>query len=226
MMNPFADRIWTAARDLKLFGVELGTRMTIVDLDGRGTLFVHSPIKLNEALKEKIDRLGTVTYVVAPNRWHHLFVSDFKASYPAAKFFCAPGLEKKRKDFHFDGVISQEQGFPWNPHLEHKLVGGVPIFNEVVFFHPPTKTVILTDLALHICESHSLLTRITFKMLGTYGKFGWAKLEKMFYVRDKAAFRASVENIVTWDIEKVLLPHGEPVLSEGKRRLEEAFLRE
>lgn len=207
-----------------MYGIELGVRMTIVDLDGQGTLFIHSPIKLTEELKKEIDALGKVTYVVAPNKWHHLFIGDFKLAYPSAKFYCAPGLEKKRADFKFDGVINKEQTYPWNPHLEHKLVDGVPIFNEVVFFHSPSKTLILTDLAIHICDSQSLITRIIFKMIGAYGKFGWANLEKLIYVRNKAAFKVSIERILHWDIEKVLLTHGKPLSSNGKQRLKEAFL--
>lgn len=223
-LKPFADRIWTCSSELKMFGVELGTRMTIVDLDGRGTLFVHSPIRLTEELKKQIETLGKVFYVVAPNRWHHLFVGDFKAAYPSALFFCAPGLEKKRDDFKFDGIISKEQNFPWNPNLEHKPVEGVPIFNEVVFFHPQSQTLIVTDLAIHICDSHSRLTRAVLKMIGAYGKFGWAKVEKMIYVRNKSAFKASIENILGWNIERILLTHDQPLTSNGRQRLKEAFL--
>ncbi len=198
--------------------------MTIVDLDGQGTLFVHSPVKLTNQIKEKIDALGVVKYVVAPNKWHHLFVGDFKAAYPLAKFYCAPGLEKKRSDFHFDGVISNDQTFPWNQALAHKLVGGIPIFNEVVFFHPSSKTLILTDLALHICESDSFFSRCILKLLGSFGKFGWANIEKVIYIRDRTAFKASIEDILTWDIDKILLTHGTPILSNGKAHLKNAFM--
>ncbi len=224
MLTQFTDNIWTCPVDLTTFGLALGSRMTIVDLDGQGTLLVHSPVKLSNELKGKIDAIGTVKYVVAPNKWHHLFIGEFKNAYPTAKFYGAPGLEHKRADFKFDGIIGGEQNGPWNPALEHKLVDGVPIFNEVAFFHPRSKTLILTDLAIHICDSHSFLTRITFKLLGTYGKFGWAKLEKLIYIRDKSALKASIENILLWDIEKILVTHGAPVESGGQQRLREAFL--
>lgn len=223
-LQKFTEKIWTCTADFKMYGVEIGTRMTVVDLDGCGTLFVHSPVKLNDGLKREIDSLGKVAYVVAPNRWHHLFLSDFKLAYPSAKFYCAPGLETKRADFKFDGVITKEMNLPWNPNLHHKSVEGVPIFNEIVFFHPRSKTLILTDLALHICESPSFLSRAVFKMLGTYGKFGWTKLEKALFVRNRSAFLASVEDILLWDIEKILVTHGSPLVVNAKQRLKEAFL--
>lgn len=223
MLKAFADKIWTCETNLKLYGVELGTRMTVVDIDSKGSLFVHSPIRLSSKLKNEIDAIGTVKYVIAPNKWHHLFIGDFKSEYPASKFYCAPGLESKRADFQFDGVINNEQKYPWNQSLEHKLVFGTPIFNEVVFFHSQTKTLILTDLAIHICESESFASRCILKLLGSYGKFGWSKIEKILYVRNRTDFKNSIENILQWDIEKILLTHGEPIKSGGKQKLKEAF---
>lgn len=224
MLTPFAKNIWTYQADFQLYGVELGARMTIIDLDGQGTLWVHSPVKMTPALKGAIDALGQVKYVVAPNKWHHLFIGDFKEAYPLAQFYCAPGLEKKRSDFQFNGVIGAEQNCPWNKYLEHKFISGAPIFNEVVFFHPPTHTLVLTDLALHICESSSFLTRVVLRGLGSYGKFGWSAMEKILYIRDRSKFRNSIENVLLWDIEKILLTHGQPLQSGGRQRLREVFL--
>jgi hypothetical protein len=224
MLTPFANRIWTYEADFKVFGLELGGRMTVVDIDRKGSLLIHSPVRLSDELKKDIDALGEVRVVVAPNKWHHLFVGDFKTQYPSAKFYCAPGLEKKRSDFKFDGVISAAQTFPWNQTLEHKLVEGTPLFNEVVFFLPEEKTLIITDLAIHICESQSLITRVVLKMIGAYGKFGWTKPEKKLFIRDKAAFKASLESILRWNFEKIALTHGTPVLADGQKRLREAFL--
>lgn len=223
MLTQFQKDIWTCSAKLKLFGVELGTRMTVVRLNEDGALLVHSPIALTSELKEELDRLGTVTYVVAPNKWHHFYVADFEAAYPKATFFCAPGLEKKRKDLKFDRVIGADQDHPWNPVLEHILVEGIPIFNEVVFFHPPTRTLIVTDLALHICHSHSLFTRAVLTLLGSYGKFGWAPAERLLYIRNKLAFETSVARILEWDFDRILLTHGEPIQAGGKQRMREEF---
>lgn len=43
--------IWS--QDLCFMGIELGTRMTVVDLDGRGALFLHSPIELTSEVRSK-----------------------------------------------------------------------------------------------------------------------------------------------------------------------------
>ncbi|MCG7533934.1 DUF4336 domain-containing protein [Pseudoalteromonas sp. OOF1S-7] len=61
------------------------TRMTIVRLPCGG-LWVHSPICLTPGLREQVDALGPVTYLVAPNHLHHLFM--------------APGRMPTRKHAH------------------------------------------------------------------------------------------------------------------------------
>ena len=40
-----------------------------------GRLFLHSPIAPSDDLAREVEALGPVAYLVAPNKFHHLFVS-------------------------------------------------------------------------------------------------------------------------------------------------------
>jgi len=51
-------------------GFPYSTRMTVIKLNN-GSLWIHSPAKLNEELKEKIDALGKVEHLISPNKLHH-----------------------------------------------------------------------------------------------------------------------------------------------------------
>lgn len=219
-------RLHVWIQDQKFMGLEIGSRMTVIDLDGRGTLFVHSPIALTPEIKSQLDNLGRVSFVVAPNKWHHLYISDFQKAFPDAKFFCAPGLEKKRSDLKFDGILNDVQGFPWNPSIEHKIIFGAPLFNEVAFFHQDSRSLILTDTALHICETSSLKTKLTFLLMGTFGKFGLSRLEKLLFIKNKEQFRASMENVAQWDFDRIILCHGQILESGGKKEFAKAYLEE
>ena len=42
--------------------------------------------------------LGAVTYLIAPNRLHHLFVQEWQQAFPGALLHVAPSLETKRED--------------------------------------------------------------------------------------------------------------------------------
>ncbi len=218
---PFIET-WT--QDLKLMGIELGTRMTVVDLDGQGTLFVHSPIKLTQEIRQQLDAMGKVSYVVAPNKWHHLFINDFRTAYPQAQFFCAPGLEKKRSDFTFDGIITESSSMPWNPSIEHLLVQGAPMFNEVAFFHADSRTLILTDTALHICEGTSWKTKLFFMAIGSFGKFGLSRFEKLLLVKDRKKFQSSMKQISHWDFDRIIVAHGHILSTNGKNAFITAYL--
>lgn len=215
-------QVWS--QDLCFMGIELGTRMTVIDLDGNGTLFVHSPIKLSNEIRSQLDSLGKVKYVVAPNKWHHLFINEYRNAYPEAQLFCAPGLEKKRADIMFDRVIDDSNSFPWNPTIEHQVIQGAPLFNEVAFFHKSSKTLVLTDTALHICKDSPWKTKLFFAAIGTYNKFGLSRLEKWLFIKDKVKFNTSMEKIAKWDFDKILLAHGNILESGGKEAFISAYL--
>ena len=41
----------------------------------------------------EVGEAGSVRFIVAPNRFHHLFVPGWQEAYPDAQTFCAPGLD-------------------------------------------------------------------------------------------------------------------------------------
>ena len=86
--------------------------MTCIRLDD-GSLFVHSPVKLDAELRKAVDERGPVRAVVAPNRFHHLFVGEWAAAYPDASVYGAPGLEEKRPDLRFDGSVPETTALRW-----------------------------------------------------------------------------------------------------------------
>lgn len=112
---------------------DFSTRMTIIRL-ADGGLFLHSPIPLDDGLRAELDGLGEVRAIVAPNKAHHLFVGDCCAAYPDAKLYGALGLEFKRKDLSFAGMLGDEPRPEWRGDIEQRTVRGIPMLNEVAFF--------------------------------------------------------------------------------------------
>jgi hypothetical protein len=47
MLDRIADDVWTTERSQRFWGIETGTRMTVVRLGGGG-LFIHCPVALDE----------------------------------------------------------------------------------------------------------------------------------------------------------------------------------
>lgn len=199
--------LWIADAPLRFLGVEIGARMAVVRLPG-GELFLHSPIAATPDLLGEVTALGPVAHLVAPNRFHHLFVADWKRECPQASVHVAPGLDTKRSDLPIAGVLSDEPEPGWSGALDQVLLRGAPLVNEVVFFHRPSATLLASDLAFNIGPGSPPWTRLAFRLAGTYGRLSPTFLERIL-ARDRAAFRRSLERVLEWPFERVVVAHGE-----------------
>jgi hypothetical protein len=90
--------------------------------------------------------------------------------------------------------------------------------NEVVFFHRPSATLIASDLAFNIRSSSPPLTRLFFRLGGTFGRLSPSLLERLL-VRDRTAFRRSLERILEWPFERVVVAHGDVSEKGGREEL-------
>ncbi|MBK7947871.1 MAG: DUF4336 domain-containing protein [Deltaproteobacteria bacterium] len=220
-MHELADGLWIAEARLRFLGLELGARMTVVRLAG-GELLLHSPVAATEELVRQVGALGRVAHLVAPNRFHHLFVGDWRRRYPDAAIHVAPGLERKRGDLPISSLLGSIPDPAWADVLDQVALAGIPTTNEVVFFHRSSSTLIASDLAFQIGPESPALTRAAFRAMGAYGCLCPTPLERLL-VRDRAAFRGSLERILVWPIERVVVAHGAVCESDGRARLARGY---
>lgn len=216
-MQQLHSDLWIADSPLRFLGLEVGARMTVVRLPGP-KLLLHSPIAAAADLVCEVKALGPVAYLVAPNRLHHLFVGEWQRACPDASTYVAPGLDTKRADLTISGVLDDEPEPGWRDAVDQVVLGGFPFANEVVFFHRPSATLIATDLAFNIGSSSPPLTRLAFRLGGTYGRLSPTLLERIF-VRDRTAFRQSLERILEWPFDRVVVAHGEVSERGGREEL-------
>lgn len=219
MLEPFAEDIWIDTRLARFFGVEVGTRMTVVRL-GDGGLFVHSPIALDEATRSEVDALGEVRAVVAPSIFHHLHVGGWMKAYPKAHFGACPGLEWKRTDLAFGSVLADQPHELWSRDLE-QVYFSARRENEVVFYHPKTRTMICADALLNLSLHPLSSTRFVAKLMGNSAP-GIGHLER-FMIRDRGLARRQADRILAWDIDKVALAHGALLERDGHEAMRFAY---
>jgi hypothetical protein len=206
--------LWIADSPQRFLGLELGARMTVVRLPD-SQLLLHSPIAATAARVREVKALGPIAYLVAPNRFHHLFISDWQQACPDARVYAAPGVETKRADLAIDGILGDEPDPGWQGVLDQVLLAGFSFANEVVFFHRPSATLIVSDLAFNIGPSSRPLTRLAFRIVGAYGRLAPTLLERLL-VNDRTAFRQALERVLDWPFERVVVAHG-AVSTEGGR---------
>ncbi len=200
---------------------DFSTRMTVIRLHDGG-LFLHSPIRLTSDLQSELESLGPIQIVVAPSKSHHLFVADYTKAYPSARLYGAPGLPDKRRDVVFLGMLGDEPRPEWRGEIEQRLVRGVPWLNEVAFFHPATRSLILTDLAFNVPRGGTWGVPIVCKLMGAEGRFGPHRIVR-WAVKDRDAVRASLDVIMRWDFDRVIVGHGDVLETGGKKALREGF---
>lgn len=220
-MRELAPGLWIADVPLRFFGLELGARMTVVRLAG-GELLLHSPVAAGAELVGEVAALGRVAHLVAPNRFHHLFVGDWQKRFPEAAIHVAPGLERKRADLAIGSRLGAVPDPAWADVLDQVPLAGIPATNEVAFFHRPSATLIASDLAFQIGPESPALTRAAFRAMGAYGCLCPTPLERLL-IRDRNAFRASLERILAWPIERVVVAHGGVCEHEGRARLARGY---
>ena len=165
--------------------MQLGTRMTIIKLKNN-KLFLHSQTKLNPKLIKQINNLGKVSFIIAPNKLHHLFLDLYVKKYPNAIFYAAPGLEKKRKDIHFNKNLQDQPSKEWRDEIDQMIFKGCFFMEEVFFFHKVSKTLIITDFIQSMHRYHNFFERIMGRIGGVYNNPSPPRdLRFMFYMNRK-----------------------------------------
>lgn len=198
-------------------GFALGARATIVRRSS-GELWLHSPVPLSEADRAWFAEVGAPTTIVAPSLLHHLFLQEAVDAFPAARVFGPQGVEAKcgvAAEAMKEGIFGDE--------LACFQIEGAPKMSEWVFLHQPTRTLILTDLAFNFQQAEGFRTRILLRINGALGRFGPSRLARTVFFEDKDALRKSVDRILEWDFDRVVLAHGQVLERGGPDALREGF---
>lgn len=222
-LEPIAPDIWVLSRPLRFLGLfPIGTRMTVVRLSNGG-LWLSSPVELDDAIAAELDALGPVEQLVGPNRFHHLYLGTARERYPSAQLHLAPGLAEKRPDLQGAHTLGGEAPDAWARDLDQLVLQGVPTFNEVAFLHRASRTLILTDHLFHLDESCPAVARALGVTLGVRRAPGFPLDAKLLFVRDRSALKASIETLLSWDFDRVVLTHGRIVETGGHETMRRAY---
>jgi len=205
--------LWTFQQPLSVLGAEIGCRMTVVRLGGN-ELLLHSPIRLTAVLKNRLDHLGSVRHVLAPNLDHYLFVADYAAAYPAARLYAAPGVAPKLPGVRFDVVLEYPHVVPeWSDTLTQHYFRSSSTLQELVLYHPATRTLVTADLAFNIQVRNGLLSGILLRLNDSYRTFGPSRVCKS-HIHAPQLARADIDAILALGPERIVVSHGE-ILHHG-----------
>ncbi|WP_296945213.1 DUF4336 domain-containing protein [uncultured Massilia sp.] len=223
MLTQIAPNLWHMQSGMKAAGLSFTSRMTVIRFaDGR--LWIHSPVRFDETVRAQLAQLGTVAWIVAPNRAHHLYVKHCKRMFPDAAVYGAPGLAAKRPDIAGLRTLGDSVEPEWADELEQAWFHGQPFVNEVLWFHKASGTLVACDILQ--CWSGPLDWRVALyaRLTGVRKRFDVPRTVRLV-TRDKGAAAASARAVLRWPFTRVIVAHDAIVEHDAHALVARAFAR-
>ena len=188
------------------------TRMTVVRL-ANGELFLHSPVVYDDGLAEELKRMGTVRHLISPNQWHYAHLGEWQRVFPEAIAWGSPTAARRARarqiDVQFARMLDADPPAEWRDEIDQTLIPG-GIFEETVFFHRASRTLILTDTIMNLDPAKTDqpwrgFARL-FGMTAPHGGLFFGMRLPLLMQRKRA--RATFCTIRSWHPERIVLSHG------------------
>jgi Domain of unknown function (DUF4336) len=217
------ENLWTIERQLKMpGGLLLPVVSTVIRLKS-SALLLFSPPRIDPSIESWLRGLGPVSAIVAPNSFHYMFVGDYLGSFPDAKLFVAPGLSRRVPSLPPALELSNLASEIWCAEIEQTVFGPVGNFSEAIFFHRPTATLLLMDLAFHLTTFESTFARISWRLFGVPTRFGPSRMARLTLLKDKAAAGRYLQPVLAWPFRRILVAHGAVLEANAQAEFRRAF---
>jgi hypothetical protein len=222
----FANGVWVvegpSVRDM---GFMFTTRMTVAKLCD-GSVWVNSPVSVSFDMLRRITELGPVRYLLAATPRHVWRLTAWHTLFPDAQLWAsrATPFTLKRATLPFAGILGDEPPQAWKDDFDQLAFKGNPLIEEVLFFHRQSRTVILDDLIqIHSMVKGKPFRNAVLKLEGVVSPQGGVGLDirLSFIHRDLA--RKSLEKLLSWDFDKLIIAHGPCIETNAKAFVERAF---
>jgi hypothetical protein len=202
------------------------TRMTVIGLTS-GELFIHSPTRLTSSLQQEIRAIGVPRWIVGPNRLHYWWIPQWHEAYPGADVYLAPRV-RQRAGRHIDFMtreLSENMRLPWDDTISTLALTGSYI-TEFVFFHRPSRTLVLTD-----CIENFEARKLSSFRMRWFARLGGAldpdgqtpRDLRLTFRKNRAQIARAVNRMIAWNPARIVLAHGRWYESEATSELRRAF---
>lgn len=222
-LKRFVDSLWTVMTPIRFVGTWFPHVMTVVRLRD-GSVMLHSPCRPSEALFDEITQIGAAAHVVAPNWFHDLYLREYRSAYPRATFW-GPRLLRRQHSDVIDEVLDGATAAPWAAELPHLSLSGLLSFDEAIFFHVPTRTLIVADFLMNAVANQETpaLTRLGYRFFQLDGRLTVFPILRWFGLSSRASMRRAAAQIIAWDPQHVIVGHGYPMLGGASIELQNAL---
>lgn len=224
-LRQFSHNVWIFdGETVQWYGMPYSTRMTVIVLPNQ-KLWIHSPSKITDSLLDDLAVLGEPAYLVSPNKIHHLYLEEWKKRFPCGRLYAPPGLVQKRRDIGFDCELTDLPEGDWEKEINQLIFQGSFMMEEVVFFHKPSATLILTDLIENFANGHFPgLRKVIARMAGIVSPDGKTPLDwRLSFFMGKRKARDAFARMLAWNPERIVIAHGECIDENAVQFLKNSF---
>jgi hypothetical protein len=225
-LQVFANNVWIVEGPrVRDFGFMFTTRMTIVKLSD-GSLWVNSPVSIPFDTLKRITELGPVRYLIAATPRHVWRLEEWHTLFPEAQLWAprTTPFTLMKGMLPFAGILGDEPFQGWGDDFDQLAFKGNPLIEEVLFFHKDSRTVMLDDLIqIHPIVKGKHLRNAVVKLEGVADPHGGVALDIRLSFIHRNRARRSLEKLLSWDFDKLIIAHGHCIEKDAKPFVERAF---
>ena len=223
-LEPFAENIWIAnGPTVRAVGIPFPTRMIAVRLGG-GSWWVNSPVSVPRELLDDMTAEGPVRFLVAPTKLHVWRLKSWHALFPDAELWAPPQLPRQFERLPFAGILGDVPTASWADEFDQLVFRGNLFVEEVYFLHRESRTVIFGDfIQNHPPAKGRPMLNALFKLAGVASPEGGVPFDIRLSFTNRTLARRSLEKLLAWDFDKLILAHGVCVEEDAKAFVRRAF---
>jgi hypothetical protein len=217
-MQAIAENLWIKSYPLSMLGGHQGRVVTVIRL-AKGELIIHSTGPFTRADITEISALGNPAWMTDVMLRHDTFAKQGRAAFPGIPYLVPEGFAEIA---HVDCKLLLPAPTAWVNEIKVLLIEGMPKVNEHVFLHIPSRTLIVADLVFNFQPSSGWTSFMRRTLMGVKSSPDAARLYPL-QVKDKAAYDQSIDELLTWDFDRIIVGHNTVVESNGKEGLRHAL---
>jgi hypothetical protein len=219
MLTPLAENLWLLPYPLHKLGADLRRNVSIIRL-GSGELVIHSTGPFSSEDVAAISALGRPGWLVDAMVAHDTFAKEGRAAFPGVPYLAPAGFSEVAE---VETTLILPAPAAWATELKVLRIEGVPSYQEHVFFHAPSRTLIVADLVFNFGPDEPIWTELMLKVAVSGDHHpGMSRPFKMA-IKDEPAFQDSVARMMAWDFDRVIVGHGDVIESGGKEKVAAAL---
>ena len=202
----------------RTLGINFGRNVTLLRLPDRRVV-VHSTAKFTSEDIAAIGRFGEPAWLVDATLMHDTFAKEGRAQLPEIPYLAPTGFTKR-------SGVPAESLWPapaaWTGEIDLLKLDGVRT-NEYALFHRRSRTLVVADLFFSFPAQTRGWPRVFVQHLMRLPRlFGISAFYYRLIIKDKPAFARSMEALLEFDCDRLIVAHWKAVETEAKRVVKEA----